>query len=181
MDRRLSVGLSEPRRRAFQLLPYNLNPIVGSTPARVTIANRAIGGRSSRTVVSEGGWERLIAEVEEGDFVLIQFGHNDGGPIDTPPARGSLPGLGEATHEIVHPTTKAKETVLTFGAYLRNFVAEIRERGAGPRSPTSATVFKTCFSHKRHEIHKSRGLICASLWPISVVRIRSHSFVHSEG
>jgi rhamnogalacturonan acetylesterase len=101
-------------------------------PARVTVANRAMGGRSSRTFVSEGRWDRLAAELKPGDFVLIQFGHNDGGPVDRLPARGSLPRLGDETREIEHPTTKAKETVLTFGAYLRSFVAEIRERGATP-------------------------------------------------
>ncbi len=101
-------------------------------PARVTIANRAIGGRSSRTFVSEGRWARLAAELKPGDFVLIQFGHNDGGPIDAPPARGSLPGIGDETREIVHPTTRAKETVRTFGAYLRTMIAETRAKGATP-------------------------------------------------
>jgi lysophospholipase L1-like esterase len=101
-------------------------------PARVTVANRAIGGRSSRTFVTEGRWDRLVADLKAGDFVLIQFGHNDGGPIDTPPARGSLPGIGEETREIEHPTTKAKETVYTFGAYLRKMIAETRAKGATP-------------------------------------------------
>jgi lysophospholipase L1-like esterase len=43
----------------------------------VTVDNRAIGGRSTRTFVSEGRWDRLIADVKPGDTVLIQFGHND--------------------------------------------------------------------------------------------------------
>ena len=43
-------------------------------PARVNVANRARGGRSSRTFITEGHWERLLAETKAGDLVLIQFG-----------------------------------------------------------------------------------------------------------
>src|SRR5204862_2619347 len=48
-------------------------------PAKINIANRARGGRSSRTFVSEGLWDQLLAGVKRGDTVLLQFGHNDGG------------------------------------------------------------------------------------------------------
>ena len=63
-------------------------------PTRVNVVNRARGGRSSRTFITEGAWDQLLAEVKAGDTVLIQFGHNDGGPInDEPPpplrARGA--------------------------------------------------------------------------------------------
>lgn len=43
----------------------------------VEVVNRAIGGRSTRTFLSEGRWDRLIADARPGDVVLIQFGHND--------------------------------------------------------------------------------------------------------
>ncbi len=45
--------------------------------ADATVINRAIGGRSTRTFISEGRWDRLMADVQPGDTVLIQFGHND--------------------------------------------------------------------------------------------------------
>ncbi len=62
---------------------------------KVNIVNRARGGRSSRTFITEGLWDQLLADVKRGDIVLIQFGHNDAGAInDTNRARGSLPGLG---------------------------------------------------------------------------------------
>src|SRR3954463_8372489 len=51
-------------------------------PAQVRVVNRAIGGRSSRTFQTEGRWDKVLAELKPGDFVLIQFGHNDGGPLD---------------------------------------------------------------------------------------------------
>src|SRR6185295_15831584 len=67
-------------------------------PAKANFVNAARGGRSSRTFVTEGLWDRLLASVKPGDFVLIQFGHNDGGQINDPQrARGSLRGLGDET------------------------------------------------------------------------------------
>ena len=47
--------------------------------------NAAIGGRSSRTYVTEGRWDRIVSSLKPGDFVLIQFGQNDGGPVNDPP------------------------------------------------------------------------------------------------
>lgn len=44
---------------------------------RVRIDNHAANGRSTRTFISEGRWQTLIDKVKEGDYVLIQFGHND--------------------------------------------------------------------------------------------------------
>jgi len=43
----------------------------------VEVVNRAVGGRSTRTFISEGKWDALLAEAKPGDVVLIQFGHND--------------------------------------------------------------------------------------------------------
>src|SRR5436853_4214580 len=43
----------------------------------VSVDNRAKNGRSTRTFISEGLWQKLIDDVHEGDYVFIQFGHND--------------------------------------------------------------------------------------------------------
>src|SRR4029077_6321208 len=51
-------------------------------PSKLKVANFARGGRSSRTFVAERLWDRLLEGVKAGDVVLIQFGHNDGGPIN---------------------------------------------------------------------------------------------------
>ena len=65
-------------------------------PAKINVLNRARGGRSSRTYVTEGLWDRVRGALRPGDIVLLQMGHNDGGAIaDTSRARGSLPGLGD--------------------------------------------------------------------------------------
>jgi len=44
----------------------------------VTVKNRSIGGRSTKSFKAEKRWEDLLREIREGDFVIIQFGHNDG-------------------------------------------------------------------------------------------------------
>ncbi len=63
--------------------------------------------------------------------MLVQFGHNDGGPIDRPPARGSLRGIGDESQEVTLPSGKM-EVVHTYGWYFRKFVADTRAKGATP-------------------------------------------------
>ena len=43
----------------------------------VTVINRATGGRSSMSFISEKRWEGILRAGKSGDFVIIQFGHND--------------------------------------------------------------------------------------------------------
>lgn len=100
-------------------------------PTKINVVNRAIGGRSSRTFQNEGRWDKVLAELKAGDYILVQFGHNDWGKYDDPAAKGrpSLPGEGEETAEV----TKAdgsKETVHTFGWYMRKYGADTKAKGA---------------------------------------------------
>ena len=63
--------------------------------SKINVYNRARGGCSSRTFQNEGLWDKVLGDLQPGNFVLIQFGHNDGGMInDRYRARGSLRGLG---------------------------------------------------------------------------------------
>ncbi|HYJ47088.1 MAG TPA: rhamnogalacturonan acetylesterase, partial [Pyrinomonadaceae bacterium] len=98
---------------------------------KINVINRARAGRSSRTFITEGLWDQVLADVKRGDYVLIQFGHNDGGPVDKERARGSLPGLGEEAQEVTMPDGR-KEVVHTFGWYVRKMIAETRAKGATP-------------------------------------------------
>lgn len=56
----------------------------------VKIDNRAMNGRSSKTFISEGRWQSIIDDLKAGDYVFIEFGHNDEskekGERYTPPA-----------------------------------------------------------------------------------------------
>lgn len=45
--------------------------------AEVKVVNRAVSGRSTKSFISEGRWEKVKKEFQSGDYVLIQFGHND--------------------------------------------------------------------------------------------------------
>lgn len=108
--------------------------------SKINVANRARGGRSSRTFITEGLWDQLLADLKAGDFVIIQFGHNDGSPVNedesVPPAarraRGSIPGLGDETREVDNIITKKHEVVHTFGWYLRKMIADTKAKGATP-------------------------------------------------
>jgi beta-galactosidase len=100
--------------------------------SKIRVVNRALGGRSSRTFRTEGLWEQALKEMRSGDHVLIQFGHNDVGSLNTGRARGSLPGTGDETKDVVMEATGRTETVHTFGWYLRQYVAEAKAKGVTP-------------------------------------------------
>lgn len=99
--------------------------------SRIEVENRALGGRSSRTYLSEGLWQRSLERLRPGDFVLIQFGHNDGGEMfkgNRP--RASIKGNGDKTAEGVVEQTGKRETVHSFGWYLRKYANDAKEKGA---------------------------------------------------
>jgi len=52
-------------------------PFVHFFDSTVSIDNRARGGRSTRTFIGENRWQPIADSIQEGDYVLIQFGHND--------------------------------------------------------------------------------------------------------
>ena len=103
-------------------------------PARVNLVNRAVGGLSSRTYLTSGHWERTLAMVKPGDYVIMQFGHNDAAPLnDDKRARGTIRGVGEETQEINNILTGRHEVVHSYGWYLRKFIADARAKGAHRR------------------------------------------------
>ncbi len=114
-------------------------------PARIAVVNDARGGRSSRTFLTEGLWDRVRSELRQGDFVVMQFGHNDGSALfDTNRPRGSIRGTGEETREGVVELTGTRETVHTYGWYLRRYIDDARAVGASPIvcSPIPRNVWK---------------------------------------
>ncbi len=100
---------------------------------KLHVENNAMAGRSTRTFLSEGRWDKVLETLKPGDFVTMQFGHNEGSVPDTTKAgrRGVLRGIGEETKELTWPDGK-KETVHTYGWYLRKFVRETKAKGATP-------------------------------------------------
>jgi lysophospholipase L1-like esterase len=98
---------------------------------KLNVVNAAIGGRSSRTYYTEGRWDKVLAQLKRGDFVIIQFGHNDGGRIGDPAMknRASAPGIGPETVEDTRPDG-SKEQVHSFGWYMAKYVADAKAKGA---------------------------------------------------
>lgn len=106
-----------------------LHPYFDTT--RIQIQNHAIGGRSSRTFMTEGRWDRIMNNLQPGDFVIMQFGHNDAGPLDdTSRARGTIRGIGDEEKEIYNPIRKVQEVVHTYGWYMRKYVTDTKAKGA---------------------------------------------------
>jgi lysophospholipase L1-like esterase len=101
--------------------------------SKLGVRNHALGGRSSRTFITEGRWDRVLAMMKKGDYVIMQFGHNDAGPLDdTARARGTIKGTGEDSKEIYNPITKKQEIVHTYGWYIRRYIREAKDKGAIP-------------------------------------------------
>lgn len=98
-------------------------------PAKINVVNRAIGGRSSRTFYTEGRWQEILDAMKPGDFIVIQFGHNDVGPTDERSKfRGSVKGTGDEVETVTKPDGSTEE-VRTYGWYLRNYVRTARAKG----------------------------------------------------
>ncbi|MFV0605308.1 MAG: rhamnogalacturonan acetylesterase [Niabella sp.] len=99
---------------------------------KLNIVNKAMAGRSSRSYTKEGRWKEVEAMLQPGDFVMIQFGHNDGSKPDTAAKnRGTLKGIGEETVTLIYADGK-KEIVHTYGWYIRQFVKSAKAKGATP-------------------------------------------------
>jgi len=99
---------------------------------RIAVVNKARGGRSSRTYLTEGLWDEVAAQLKPGDFVMMQFGHNDGGPMDEGRARGSIRSNGDESAVVTNKTTGKIETVQSYGWYLRRYIADAKSKGATP-------------------------------------------------
>ena len=99
---------------------------------RLNVVNRALGGTSSRTYYRDQ-WPHTLALIKSGDFVIMQFGHNDGGAInDKSRARATIKGVGDESQAITNLITGKLETVHSFGWYEKQMIEEARSQGATP-------------------------------------------------
>ncbi len=102
---------------------------------KINVANRARAGRSSRSYIDEGMWDKTLAEIKKGDYVMLEWGHNDGGDLGGNKPRGDLRGDGDATQDVPQtfgPLAGKTETIHTYGWYNRKYVADIEAKGATP-------------------------------------------------
>lgn len=100
---------------------------------QIAVANHAMAGRSTRTFRKEGRWDKVKENLKPGDYLFIQFGHNEGSRPDTTRQgyRGVLRGIGQDSVVLDWGDGKT-EIVRTYGENLRRFVREAKEMGAYP-------------------------------------------------
>lgn len=77
----------------------------------VEIKNRAVNGRSTKSFINEGRWKAVLDSLQAGDYVFIQFGHND---------------------QKIQDSTRYTEPFTSYRRNLERFVHETREKGATP-------------------------------------------------
>ena len=99
--------------------------------SKITLCNAARAGRSTRSFIREGLWDKVYNSLRPGDYVTIQFGHNDICPITDQKARGVIPGTEDTLH-VYHLDNDTYEVVYSFGWYLRKMIDDCREKGATP-------------------------------------------------
>jgi len=97
-------------------------------PAKIHVYNEARGGRSSRSYIGEGWWTNVLAHIQPGDFVIVQFGHNDSANSEGHPNRATITGTGDETIQIGISTNKT--VVHSYGWYLRQYVSDAKAKGA---------------------------------------------------
>jgi DNA sulfur modification protein DndE len=93
-----------PERGWGQMLPIFFDSTM------ITIENHARNGRSTRSFIYEGRWDAITDKLKKGDYVLIQFGHNDD----------------------VITKTRRYSTPEEYRYNLSRFIKETREKGAFP-------------------------------------------------
>ncbi|ORX52257.1 SGNH hydrolase [Piromyces finnis] len=97
----------------------------------IPVYNHARAGRSTRSFMREGKWDALINDVKEGDYVFIEFGHNDGGGPYQEKERGVVDGEGDNS-VTVRLSSGEMEVVHTYSWYLRTFANQVRAKKANP-------------------------------------------------
>ena len=122
-------------------------------PSEVTVVNYAQNGRSTKSFIDLGLWDKVYGAVQPGDYVFIQFGHNDAKESD--PSRYAAP----------------------WGAYqdnLRRFVDGVREKGGIPvlLTPIARRWFKegkldrnchTDYPAAMQAVAREKGVVCMDM------------------
>jgi rhamnogalacturonan acetylesterase len=98
-------------------LPYSLE--------NITLMNDAVAGRSARSYYNESRFTKIADVVAPGDYVIIEFGHNDGGSLSKDNGRSDCSGSGNETC-----TTTDGVVVQTYVTYLTDAAKAIIANGA---------------------------------------------------
>jgi lysophospholipase L1-like esterase len=129
----------------------------------VTVDNRAQNGRSTKTFLAENRWQPVVRELHEGDYVFIQFGHND-----------EVPTKGSYTPEA------------DFTANLKRFISETRSHKGQPVLLTPVARRKFDTAGKIEETHAAyaelvRGVARETATPLIDLDVRSQALLQEFG
>ncbi|TGJ83725.1 hypothetical protein E0Z10_g5050 [Xylaria hypoxylon] len=100
-----------------------------SLPSSYTVSNKAIGGRSARSFTREGRFQDIANVVKSGDWVVVEFGHNDGGSL-SPTDNGRTDCFGDGNQTCQTTYGGVAETVLTYPTYYKNAATLFLAKGA---------------------------------------------------
>jgi len=110
--------------------PWGWGSEVGAffDPAKINVYNEGRGGRSSRGYIEEGAWAKILEQLQPGDFVIVQFAHNDTANSANYPDRATITSGGDETVQI--GVGNQRKVIRSYGAYLRQYVADVKTKGA---------------------------------------------------
>jgi len=138
---------------------------------KIHVYNDGLGGRSSRGYIQEGAWQKILDQMKPGDWVIVQFGHNDAKNSQNYPDRTTLAGDDDNTQEIESPVNHQKESIHSYGWYLRQYVADAKSKGA---------FVIICSPPPRNlwlEGHVIRGLDGYASWAADASRVSGARFI----
>ncbi|KDN69562.1 putative GDSL-like Lipase/Acylhydrolase [Colletotrichum sublineola] len=123
-DSTMAQGGGGPRTEGWgQYLQYSFDT------SKAVVDNRAMAGRSARSYTREGRFDEVAGLVKAGDWVVIEFGHNDGGSL-THTDNGRTDCFGDGAQTCQTTYNGVAETVLTYPAYLKNAAMKMNAAGA---------------------------------------------------
>ena len=114
------IGDSTVRNETKGLLGWGTALAGMFDPKKVKVENRALPGRSSRSFLEEGNWAKVLKLAKSGDFVIMQFGHNDEGDAKSGGPLPSLKGNGAQSLKLRNSGTTRE--IHSYGWYLRNYI-----------------------------------------------------------
>ena len=125
----------------------------------VTVDNRAIAGKSSRSFIEEGKWARVIRDIQKGDYLFIQFGHNDQ----------------KRDHRYTSPYN-------TYKNFLTQYISETRGKGGIPILVTSVMRrrFRNGELYDTHGDYPKAVRQLANELDVPLVDLHQRSFAHFD-
>ena len=124
---------------------------------KVRVDNHAVNGRSSKSFIDEGRWDKVLSRIKPGDYVLIQFGHNDIGGIKDGKERGVIATAADTSHVYRLESTGQFKVIYSYGWYLKKMIRDAQEKGAIPILLTLTP---------RNEWHEGNGHTRGFVYPV---------------